>query len=301
MESYDIITPAFRNLVLANAQVETLFTGTRWGEGPVWFGDVGCLLWSDIPNNRMLRWVEGVGVSIFRQPSNFSNGNTRDLQGRLVTCEHGARRVSRTEYDGRITVIADSYKGKRLNSPNDVVVKSDGTIWFTDPPYGILTDYEGGRAESELGANNVFRFDPRTGDLAVVADDFVKPNGLAFSPDETILYVSDTAQSHDPKGVHHIRALAVKDGSRLATGKVFVEVSPGMSDGFRLDEHGNVWTSAGDGVHCYSPSGELLGKVRIPEVVANVTFGGPRKNRLFVAGATSLYSIYLACRGIQTP
>ena len=301
MDSYDIITPAFRNLILANAQVETLFTGTRWGEGPVWFGDAGCLLWSDIPNNRMLRWVEGVGVSIFRQPSNFSNGNTRDLQGRLVTCEHAGRRVTRTEYDGRITVIADSYKGKRLNSPNDVVVKSDGTIWFTDPPYGILTDYEGGRAESELGVNNVFRFEPRTGDLTVVADDFVKPNGLAFSPDEAILYVSDTAQSHDPKGAHHIRALAVKDGNRLAGGKVFVEVSPGMSDGFRVDEQGNVWTSAGDGVHCYSPSGELLGKVRVPEVVANVTFGGPRKNRLFIAGATSLYSIYLACRGIQTP
>jgi len=301
MESYDIITPAFRNLVLANAQVETLFTGTRWGEGPVWFGDAGCLLWSDIPNNRILRWVEGVGVSIYRQPSSYSNGNTRDLQGRLVTCEHGGRRVTRTEYDGRITVIADSYKGKLLNSPNDVVVKSDGTIWFTDPPYGILTDYEGGRAESEIGANNVFRFDPRNGDLSVVADDFVKPNGLAFSLDESILYVSDTAQSHDDRGVHHIRALAVKEGNRLAGGKVFAEIAPGMSDGFRLDEQGNVWTSAGDGVHCYSPSGELLGKVRIPEVVANVTFGGPRKNRLFVAGATSLYSVYLACRGIQSP
>lgn len=300
MESYEIIEPAFRNLILANARVETLFTGTRWAEGPVWFGDTGCLLWSDIPNNRMLRWVEG-GVTLFRQPSNFSNGNTRDLQGRLVTCEHGTRRVTRTEHDGRITVLADAYRGRRLNSPNDVVVKSDGTVWFTDPPYGILTDYEGGRAEPELDACYLFRFDPGTGDLSVMADDFVKPNGLAFSPDETILYVSDTGQSHDLDGPHHIRAFEVREDGRLAKGGVFLEVSPGLSDGFRVDENGNVWTSAGDGVHCYTSGGELLGKVRIPEAVANVTFGGLHKNRLFIAATTSLYSVYLACRGVQTP
>ncbi len=294
---YEYIEPAFRTLVLGNASVETLYTGTRWGEGPVWFGDSGCLLWSDIPNNRMLRWIEGAGVSVFRQPSNNSNGNTRDIEGRLVTCEHLLRRVTRTEHDGAITVIVDSYKGKRLNSPNDVVVKSDGTIWFTDPPYGILSDYEGGRAESELPGCYVFRFDPASGALSVAADDFVKPNGLAFSPDESVLYVSDTGLSHDPHGPHHIRKFSVKDGNRLSDGGIFAEVSPGLADGFRLDERGNLWTSAGDGVQCFTREGRLIGKVKIPEVVSNVAFGGPKKNRLFITGESSLYAVYLACRG----
>ena len=301
MEFYEIVSPRFRSFIHENAKVDTLFTGTRWGEGPIWFGDGDSLLWSDIPNDRILRWIEGVGVSVFRSPSRYANGNTRDRQGRLITCEHGSRRVTRTEHDGRITVIVDLYDGRKLNSPNDVVVKSDGTIWFTDPPYGILSDYEGGRAESELGANYVFRFDPRAGKLAVVADDFTKPNGLAFSPDESILYVSDTALSHDPDGAHHIRALSVQDDSRLANSRVFAEVSPGLSDGFRLDEEGNIWTSAEDGVHCLSPHGELLGKVLIPEVVSNLTFGGARKNRLFITGAGSLYSVFVNRRGIQTP
>jgi gluconolactonase len=301
MESFEVISPQFRNLILFNAAVETLYTGTRWGEGPVWFGDAQHLVWSDIPNNRMLRWMDGAGVSLFRSPSNYSNGNTRDRQGRLVTCEHGTRRVTRTEHDGRITVIADSYGGKRLNSPNDVVVKSDGTIWFSDPPYGILSDYEGGRAESEQDGCFVFCFDPRTGGLTIASRDIAKPNGLAFSPDESLLYVSDTSFSHEQGGFHGIRVFSVRDNNRLADAKVFAEVSPGGADGFRLDEYGNVWTSAGDGVHCISPQGELLGKIRLPEIISNVVFGGLRKNRLFATGANSLFSVYLNCRGIQTP
>jgi gluconolactonase len=250
----------------------------------------------------MLRWIDGVGVSLFRTPSSFANGNTRDRQGRFVTCEHhGSRRVTRTEHDEQITVIADFYQGKRFNSPNDIVVKSDGTIWFTDPPYGILSDYEGGRAESELDGCFVFRFDPRDGALTIVSRELEKPNGLAFSPDESLLYVSDTAFSHEPDGVHHIRVFSVTEDARLSKGRVFAEVSPGGSDGFRADEYGNIWTSAADGVHCISPKGELLGKVRLPEVISNVTFGGTRKNRLFATGANSLFSVFVNCRGAQTP
>jgi gluconolactonase len=301
MEYFELVSPRFRDLIHENARVETLFTGTRWGEGPVWFGDGHYLLWSDIPNNRILRWIDGAGVSQFRSPSNFANGNTRDRQGRLVTCEHETRRVTRTEHNGRVTVIADSYEGKRLNSPNDVVVRSDGTIWFTDPPYGILSDYEGGRAPRELDGCFVFCFDPRTGTLTIVARDFAKPNGLAFSPDESLLYVSDTASSHDPDGVHHIRVFSVRESNRLANDVIFAEVSPGVSDGFRLDEYGNIWTSAADGVHCISPEGELIGKIRLPEVISNVTFGGTRKNRLFATGATSLFAVFVNCRGVQAP
>lgn len=296
MDCFETLSPRFKSLILFNAAVETLYTGTRWGEGPVWIGDAHCLVWSDIPNNRMLRWIDGAGVSVFRSPSNFANGNTRDRQGRLVTCEHLTRRVTRTEHDGRITVVADSYAGKKLNSPNDVVVKSDGTIWFTDPSYGIQSDYEGERAETEQDGCFVFCFDPRTGALQIAAADFTRPNGLAFSPDESLLYVSDTAED-----AHHIRALRVREDNRLGNDKVFAVVSPGAPDGFRLDEHGNVWTSAGDGVHCLSPGGELLGKIRLPEIISNVVFGGLKKNRLFATGANSLFSVYLSCRGVQTP
>ena len=297
----EIIDERFRFMTLGNAWLEKLHGGMLWAEGPVYFADGDYLLWSDIPNNRLMQWSEGLGVRVFRHPANNSNGNTRDRQGRLVTCEHGARRVTRTESDGTITVLADRYRGKRLNSPNDVVVKSDGSIWFTDPPYGILSDYEGGKTASELGACYVFRLDPASGDLAIVADDFVKPNGIAFSPDESILYVADTGASHDPKGPHHIRAFTVRDGARLSEGRVFAEINPGLADGFRLDSDGNLWTSAGDGVHCFSPSGELLGKIKVPEVVSDVTFGGPKRNRLFITATTSLYAIYVAQAGAQRP
>lgn len=299
--NYQINDQRFKNYILDNVHLEQLYTGTRWAEGPVYFRDGHYLVWSDIPNNRMMRWTEEAGVSVFRQPSNYSNGNTRDRKGRLVTCEHGTRRVTRTELNGTITILADSYQGKRLNSPNDVVVKSDGSVWFTDPPYGILSDYEGDQAESEIGANYVFRWNPQSGDLVIVADDFDKPNGLAFSPDETILYVSDTGLSHDPDGPHHIRAFDVVDGKRLKNSRVLAETEVGVPDGFKIDTEGNIWTSAGDGVHCYSVHGELLGKILIPEVVANITFGGIKKNRLFIAATTSLYTIYLDRRGAQIP
>ncbi len=297
----EILDERFRSMTLGNAWLEKLHGGMLWAEGPVYFADGDYLLWSDIPNNRIMQFVEGAGVRVFRQPSNNSNGNTRDRQGRLVTCEHGARRVTRTEPDGSITVLADNYRGKRLNSPNDVVVKSDGSIWFTDPPYGILSAYEGGKSASELGTCYVFRLDPRDGGLSIVADDFVKPNGIAFSPDETTLYVADTGASHDPEGPHHIRAFAVEGGARLSQGRVFAEINPGLADGFRLDRDGNLWTSAGDGVHCFSPAGELLGKIKVPEVVSNVTFGGPKRNRLFITATTSLYAIYVAQEGAQLP
>ena len=298
---FTVIDARFRSMILPNAWVEKLHGGMLWAEGPVYFADGNFLLWSDIPNNRIMQYVEGLGVRIWREDANNSNGNTRDREGRLITCEHGARRVTRTEPDGTITVLASHYQGKRLNSPNDAVVKSDGSIWFTDPPYGILSAYEGRRAASELGASHVFRLDPASGELAIASDELDKPNGIAFSPDETTLYVADTGLSHDPNGAHHIRAFDVVDGRRLHNGRLFADISPGLADGFRLDTDGNVWTSAGDGVHCFSPAGELLGKVRVPEVVSNVAFGGPKRNRLFITATTSLYAAYLAQEGAQRP
>jgi len=301
MADFEILDPKHGNLVPGNSFLEKLWTGARWTEGPVYFSDLDCLLFSDIPNDRMLRWSEGAPVTVFRSPSNNANGNTRDRQGRLITCEHGSRRVTRTELDGTITVLADSYRGKRLNSPNDVVVKSDGTIWFSDPPYGILTDYEGHKSAQEQDRCYVFRLDPSTGTLTAVADDFERPNGIAFSPDESILYVSDTSHTDRPGGPPHIRAFTVKDGKTLSGGRVFADMRHGRSDGFRLDTDGNVWTSAGAGVHCYTPAGDLVVRIPIPEAVSNVAFGGPKRNRLFITGFTSLYSIFLGANGAQRP
>ncbi|MDH3263595.1 MAG: SMP-30/gluconolactonase/LRE family protein [Paracoccaceae bacterium] len=291
----------FRDLTVPIAEVEVLYDGCRWAEGPVWFGDGGYLVWSDIPNNRLLRWVPDLGVGTFRADSNFANGNTRDREGRLVTCEHGGRHVTRTEPDGRVTVVADSYKGKRLNSPNDVVVKSDGTIWFTDPTYGIMSDYEGHKAEPEQDGCFVYRVDPATGEIAVVADDFVKPNGLAFSPDETRLYVADSGLSHDPEGPHHIRVFDVGPSNGLTGGEVFVEVSPGVPDGFRLDVEGNLWTSAQDGVRCFDAGGNPLGRIKLPQMVSNLTFGGPKRNRLFITSTHTLCAVYVGVSGAQRP
>ena len=296
---FEVLDPRFNACLIGHARVERLWTGARWCEGPAWFGGGRYLIWSDIPNNRMLRFDECDGhVSVFRNPSNNSNGNTTDPQGRLVTCEHLARRVTRTEHDGTITVLADKFEGKRFNSPNDVVVKSDGSIWFTDPSYGILADYEGGEATSEIGACHVYRIDGQTGKITRVADDFEKPNGLAFSRDEKILYIADTGVTHKANGPKHIRKLEVKaDGASLGKSSVFAECTAGLFDGFRVDEAGRIWTSAGDGVHVYDKDGTMIGKIRIPELVANVCFGGPRRNRLFICGTTSLYSAYLAIRG----
>ena len=299
---YQIIDERFRQLILnpPTVHVEQLWRGARWTEGPAYFPAHRALVWSDIPNNRMLRWSETGHVEVFRAPSNFANGHTVDRQGRLVSCEHLTRRVTRTEHDGTISVLADSYQGKRLNSPNDVVVKSDGTVWFTDPPYGILGDYEGARAEQEQPACHVFRFDPRNGALRAVLDSFAKPNGLAFSLDEKILYVANTARSHDPQGPAQICQFRVDDGGNLSGGEVFADCTNGLFDGFRLDEQGNIWSSAADGVHCYTPDGTLLGKVLIPEVVANVCFGGRVRDRLFITATTSVYAVYLGVRGAKT-
>lgn len=301
-DTYEILDERFRSFVLSNAPLQTLGDGFGWLEGPVWFADQQCLLFSDIPNDRLLKWDEQTGqVDIFRMPSQHANGNTRDRQGRLVTCEHGTRRVTRTEPDGRITVLADAYRGKRLNSPNDVVVSSDGAVWFTDPLYGILTDYEGYKAESDIGARNVYRLDPHTGQLTVAVDDFDMPNGLAFSPDEQILYVADSGRSHGRDKPHHVRQFRVEAGGRLVDAGVLASIEPGIPDGIRVDESGRIWVAADDGVHCYDASGALLGKILIPEPVANLCFGGPRRNRLFITATSSLYAVYVNTRGVQTP
>ena len=300
---YQVDDERFLYLTVGSSNLEKLYGGCRWAEGPVWFNDLGCLLWSDIPNQRILRYadtpLEGHGVSVFRSPSNFANGHTRDGQGRLVSCEHGSRRVTRTEIYGTLTVLADQFKGKRLNSPNDVVVHSDGSIWFTDPTYGILSDYEGYRATPEQPVQGVYRIDA-SGQITLVADDFAQPNGLVFSPDETKLYIADSAFSHDPSFPRHIRVFDVA-GGKLANGRVFAHIDAGLPDGIRIDVEGNLWSSAGDGVHCFAPDGTRLGKIFVPEAVANLTFGGPMRNRLFITATSSLYSIYVAATGAQRP
>lgn len=298
---FQILDERFARLPCTTATIHKLFDQCDWAEGPAYFPAGRYLVWSDAPNNRMLRYDETNGVvSAFRQPANHSNGNTVDRQGRLVTCEHGTRRVTRTEHDGTITVLADNYRGQRLNSPNDVVVKSDGTIWFTDPTYGIDSDYEGYRADSEIGASNVYRLDPDTGSLTIVCDDFVQPNGLAFSPDERLLYVADTGRSHGLNNPAHMRVFDVDSVGKLANSRVFADCSNGLFDGFRLDAQGRVWSSAADGVHVYDPDGTLIGKILIPEVVANLCFGGPRRERLFICATTGLYSVRLFVNGAIT-
>src|SRR3954468_6768348 len=302
-DTFEVIDERFGRLAFGNVHLEKLYTGCRWAEGPAWFAAGRYLVWSDIPNDRMLRWDETDGsVSVFRQPALNTNGHTVDLQGRLVSCEHRGRCVSRTEHDGTRTVLADRFEGKRLNSPNDLVVKSDGSIWFSDPSYGIDSDYEGDAAPSELGEWCVYRIDGDSGAVSRVATGFVQPNGLAFSPDERWLYVADTGVTHLPDGPRHIRRFRVQEGGRaLAGGEVWAECSNGLFDGFRVDTQGRVWTSAGDGVHCYGEDGVLLGKVRVPETVANVCFGGPKLNRLFICATTSLYSVYLNTRAAGRP
>lgn len=287
---YQTLDPRFPKLLTGHGRVERLWTGGRWLEGPAWFAAGRYLVCSDIPNNRMLRWDETDGsVSVFRAPSNNSNGNSVDAQGRLITCEHGSRRVTRTEHDGSITVLADQHQGKRLNSPNDLVTDRQGAIWFTDPSYGIQHDYEGGAAPMEQDGCHVYRIDPDAS-VTKVAGDFDKPNGLAFSPDQSLLYVADSGA---PK---HLRRFGVS-GGKLTGGEVFAICTAGIFDGFRLDRQGRIWASAGDGVHCYDPDGTLLGKILIPELVANVEFAGARRNRLIICGCTSLYSVYLAVNG----
>jgi len=280
--------------------VERLATGCRWSEGPVYFGDGQYLLWSDIPNNRILKWEEETGaVGIYRRPSNFANGHTRDRQGRLVSCEHGGRRVTRTEYDGAITVLIDRFEGKRLNSPNDVVVKSDGTIWFTDPTFGILGNYEGYKSEPEIDAN-VYRLDPATEKATIVAEGVLGPNGLCFSPDEQVLYIVES------RGVPNRKILAfdVQNGGRaIANRRVLIDAGPGSPDGMRCDVDGNLWCGWGmgteelDGVMIFAPDGKPIGRIALPERCANLCFGGLKRNRLFMAASQSLYALYVNTQG----
>jgi gluconolactonase len=296
--SFEVADPRFAKLAFGNVHVEKLYTGCRWAEGPAWFAAGRYLVWSDIPNDRMLRWDEtDASVSVFRQPAMNTNGHTVDREGRLVSCEHRGRCISRTEFDGRRVVLAQLFEGKRFNSPNDVVVKSDGSIWFSDPSYGIDSDYEGDAGTAEIGASNVYRIDPRSGRVSVIASDFVQPNGLAFSPDESLLYIADTGLTHQADGPHHVRRFEVAaDGASISGGDVFATCPNGLYDGFRVDVHGNLWLSAADGVHCHASDGTLLGKILVPETVANVCFGGAKLNRLFICGTTSLYAIYLNTR-----
>jgi gluconolactonase len=302
-----VLDPRFNKYRIVSAAVERLYTGARWAEGPVWFGDGRYLLFSDIPNNRMLRWLEDTGeVSVFRSPSNYANGNYRDREGRLLTCEHDSRRVTRTEHDGAIIVLMDQFQGKKLNAPNDIVTHSDGAIWFTDPGYGIMSNYEGHEAPFELPAN-VYRLDPNTREVTVVASDMDKPNGLCFSPDGKKLYIVDSGEPKHPGDPRPIRVYDVEDGKRLKNGRMFVDMSPGTSDGIRCDVHGNVWSAAGwagegfNGVHVFAPDGTRIGKILLPETCANLCFGGTKKNRLFMAASQSLYSVYVDTQGAQTP
>ena len=297
IETYD---DRFRSMVLPNAPLETLGEGYGWLEGPVWFADHDCLYVSDIPNDRILRWSEHGSVSVFRRPAGFANGHARDRQGRLIGCSHHDRCITRTELDGTVTVLASRYGGKRLNSPNDIVCKSDGTIWFSDPPYGINTDYEGGKQCSELPPA-VYRLEPATGDLTLVADDFDGPNGLAFSPDERFLYVAESGRQFAREPRQCIRRFGVLADGRLSGGECFHKVSPGFADGFRVDEGGNIWSSAADGVHCISPGGDLLGKIRTPGLVSNLVFGGRNRSRLFLCASHQLLAIYTNARGCARP
>ena len=297
MSFFEIIDPVFGQYVMGNAPVKQLATGFDWVEGPVWFGDANCLLFSDIPNNRILRWTPDQGISTYRAPSNYANGHTRDLQGRLISCEHGLRRVTRTEYDGTITVLADRFNGKPLNSPNDVVVKSDGSIWFSDPHYGIMTNYEGFAGAQE---NPCVVYRLAEDGLSVMVDDLNCPNGLAFSPDERSLYVADTGRmfSQDQQAIYVYDCAT--DG-RLSGGRQFHSVMSGCADGIRVDNDGNIWSSAADGVHCIAPDGQLMGKIFVPELVSNLCFGGRAKHELYITATTSLYRVTLNRKGAQKP
>ncbi|NND92633.1 MAG: SMP-30/gluconolactonase/LRE family protein [Granulosicoccus sp.] len=289
-----ILDDRFRRYVLPNVHKETLYTGSRWAEGPAYFPAGKYLVWSDIPNDRLLRYDEtDDSVSVFSKPCRYQNGHTVDREGRLVCCEHQGRQVSRVEIDGSETVLASHYQGKRLNSPNDVVVKSDGSIWFTDPTYGIDGHYEGDKSDSETGGSHVYRIDPVSMEVVVVATDFVQPNGLAFSPGEKRLYIVDTGATHQENGPRHIRVFDVGQDNSLSGGEVFATCSEGLFDGFRVDVEGNLWSSAGDGVHCLTPDGELIGKILTGEAVANVEFGGVKRNRLYICATRTMQAIYV--------
>jgi gluconolactonase len=282
-------------LLAPDASLERLYTGTEWGEGPVWLPSQHALRWSDIPNNRIMQYDAGTGQTVvYREDAEFTNGRTLDLDGAVVQCSQGRRAIER-EVDGEPVVLVDRWQGKRLNSPNDVVVASDGAIWFSDPPYGIISDREGRVAEPEYDGCYVFRFDEHRGELTPMVTDMVHPNGLAFSPDERILYVSDTGWTQNDSDPRHIMAYDVVDGA-CVNGRVFAEIDEGWPDGFRVDEVGRVWSSSGDGVRVFAPDGERLLHVPVPERIGNLCFGGPRGDDLYIAATTSLYRIKTATR-----
>jgi gluconolactonase len=299
----DVCDPRFAPVVAHRPQLERLATGATWSEGPVWIAEEDSVLWSDIPNDRMLRWSAQDGMRVWREHVEFTNGHTRDLDGTILHCSHGLRAVFRTNVDGSAQrIVVDRWEGRRFNAPNDIVVKADGTIWFTDPPYGLIIPEEGHGGESEIGDCYVFRHDPRTGALEPVTGLPEHPNGLVFSPDESLLYVSDTSGALPAYGSNHcIWAFDVVDGRRLVNGRVFAEVAPGVPDGFRVDVNGWIYTSAQDGVHVYHPDGTRIGRIGVPEKVGNLTFGGRDRDVLYVAASTSLYRIRLATRGVQRP
>jgi gluconolactonase len=308
----EVLDPRFAPVAQGASALEQLCTGATWSEGPVWMQEDGSVLWSDIPNNRMLRWSEADGMAVWRDQVEFTNGHTREADGSLLHCSHGLRAIVRTRFDADLSnprdeIVLDRYQGKRLNSPNDVVVKSDGTIWFTDPPYGIASDREGHQSESELGDCYLFRFDPATGELCVVSDFVEEPNGLAFSPDEAVLYVSDTSAAlrSDGGGNHHIVAFDVVDDvlgrQSLTNPRVFAVIEPGLPDGFRIDTHGFIYTSSEDSVQIYHPDGTRIGRIAVPEKIGNLTFGGAARDQLFIAASTSLYRIRLNTAGVQRP
>ncbi len=298
-ENYEIRDERFRRSIKLGETVDQIWTGGRWTEGPVYSAAYRSLVWSDIPNDRRLRWDELTGsVGDFRSGQGcYTNGSTLDREGRIVACEHGTRSVTRIEHDGSVTTLASHFDGKRFNSPNDVVVRSDGSIWFTDPAYGIESDYEGFQAEPELDGEHVYRLDPGTGSLTQVTDDFACPNGLAFSLDEQTLYIADSGGTRYASGEHHIRKFAVTSDGTLTGGEVFAECEDGVFDGFRIDTRDRIWTSARDGVHCIHPDGTLIGKIFVPEKVSNVCFGGPKRNRLFITASRSVYTVLLCSTG----
>ncbi|MEM9248580.1 MAG: SMP-30/gluconolactonase/LRE family protein [Pseudomonadota bacterium] len=300
-ETYEIRDDRFRRSIKLSEPVERIWTGGKWTEGPVYAAAWRSLIWSDIPNDRRLRWDElsGAVADIRSGLGCYTNGATLDRQGRIIACEHGTRSVTRIEHDGSVTTLASHFQGKRFNSPNDVVVRSDGTIWFSDPAYGIESDYEGFQAEPELDGEHVYRLDPATGALRQVTTDFACPNGLAFSLDERTLYIADSGGTRYASGEHHIRAFSVEDDGTLSGGEVFAVCDAGVFDGFRLDTQGRIWTSARDGVHCLHADGTLLGKVFVPEKVSNVCFGGPKGNRLFITASTSVYTVLLPTTGAR--
>jgi gluconolactonase len=300
----EIVEPRFSRYFIMAATIERLWTGGRWTEGPVWFGDARALLFSDIPNDRILSWSEATGaVSVYRSPSNSANGNTRDRVGRLITCEQATRRVTRTEIDGSVTVLLDRFEGRRLNAPNDVIVHPDGHVWFSDPGYGILSNYEGSIADFEL-PTRVYRLDPETGVAEVATDELTRPNGLCFSPDCRRLYVVDTGCTDDPAHHRNIMVYDVADGRRLSDGRPFCDLAPARSDGIRCDVHGNLWAASGfggagtNGVQVFTPDGTRAAMIHLPEAVSNLSFGGLKRNRLFVTGSQSLYSLYVETQGV---